>query len=282
MVQVDLEVRGEEGSNMDIDIKGKDDNRLTFIVDGVDVSFINAIRRICTVEVPTMAIDTVSIIRNDSKLFDEVLAHRLGLVPLETDVEAFVLPSECDCENNDCPSCSVSLILRESGPKVVYSGDLSSTHEAVKPVFDTIPLLKLKEGEEVELEATANLGIGLEHSKWQPTISCVYRYYPLVTVDENCEACMKCVEDCPRNVLQYDEKEKKIIITDIESCSMCKTCVRDCQQNAIHMDAEENKYIFKIETDGSLAPEVVLENACDILKNKSEEIVAFCKGGSKK
>jgi DNA-directed RNA polymerase subunit D len=93
---------------------------------------------------------------------------------------------------------------------------------------------------------------------------------------------MKCVEDCPRNVLHYDEKEKKIIITDIENCSMCKTCVRDCEQNAIHVDAQENKYIFKIETDGSLAPEDVLENACDILKDKSEKIVAFCKGGSKK
>jgi DNA-directed RNA polymerase subunit D len=267
---------------MDIDIKEKNDNQLTFIVDGVDVSFINALRRICTVEVPTMAIDTVSIFKNESKMFDEVLAQRLGLVPLETYTEAFVLPSECDCETNDCPSCSVSMILKEKGPKVVYSGDLSSTHEAVKPVCDTIPLLKLKEGEEVELEATANLGMGLEHAKWQPTTTCVYQYYPLITVDENCEACMKCVEDCPRNVLHYNEKEKKIIFTDIENCSMCKTCMRGCEQNAIHVDEQEDKYIFKIETDGSLAPEDVLENACDILKDKSEKIVAFCKGGSKK
>ena len=55
-----------------------------------------------------MAIETVSIFKNDSKIFDEVLAHRLGLVPLETDIESIVLASECDCEDNDCPSCSVS------------------------------------------------------------------------------------------------------------------------------------------------------------------------------
>ena len=267
---------------MDIDIKEKKDNQLTFIVDGVDVSFINAIRRICTVEVPTMAIETVSVFRNDSALFNEVLAQRLGLLPLETFAEAFVPASECDCETNDCPSCSVSLILKEKGPKVVYSGDLSSTHEAVKPVHDTVPLLKLKEGEEVELEATANLGIGVEHAKWQPTTTCVYQYYPIITLDDNCEACMKCVDECPRNVLEYDKKEKKIIIADIENCSMCKTCMRGCEQNAIQVDVQENKYIFRIETDGSLAPEDVLENACDILKDKSEKIVAFCKGGSKK
>jgi len=266
---------------MDINIKEKNGDRLTFIVDCVDVSFVNAIRRICTVEVPTMAINTVSIFKNDSKLFDEVLAQRLGLVPLETDTEAFVIASECDYKTNDCPGCSVSLILKEEGPKVVYSGNLSSTHESVKPVYDTIPLLKLKEGEEIELEATANLGVGLDHAKWQPTVTCTYQYYPLITVNERCEACMNCVEECPRGVIQYED-EKKIIVTDIENCSMCKACMRICKQDAIHVDAKFGKYIFKIETDGSLSPEAVLENACDILKDKSERIVAFCKGGSKK
>ncbi|MDI6723556.1 MAG: DNA-directed RNA polymerase subunit D [Methanobacterium sp.] len=266
---------------MEIDIKEKNDNELTFIVEDVDVSFINAIRRICTVEVSTMAIDTVSIFKNDSTLFDEVLAHRLGLVPLETDLEAFVLPSECDCDD-DCPSCSASLILKEKGPKVVYSGDLVSAHEAVRPVYDSIPLLKLKEGEEVELEAIAKLGIGLEHAKWQPTTTCAYKYYPLITIDDSCEVCMKCVNECPKNVLEYDESENKIIITDIENCSACKTCMNNCEQGAIHVDAVDDKFIFKIETDGSLSPEEVLKNACDILSQKSEKIVAFCKGGAKK
>lgn len=276
-----LEVKGEEGSNMEIDIKEKNDSELKFIAEDVDVSFINAIRRICTVEVATMAIDIVSIFKNDSTLFDEVLAHRLGLVPLETDLEAFVLPSECDCEDN-CPSCSASLILKEKGPKVIYSGDMVSAHDAVRPVYDSIPLLKLKEGEEVELEAIARLGTGMEHAKWQPTTTCAYKYYPVITIEDNCEACMKCVNECPRNVLEYDESENKIIITDIENCSSCKTCMNNCQQEAIHVDALDDKFLFKIETDGSLSPEEVLKNACDILINKSEKIVAFCKGGAKK
>jgi len=45
-----------------------------FTIEGVDDAFINAIRRISTVEVPTMAIETVEILKNDAKIFDEALA----------------------------------------------------------------------------------------------------------------------------------------------------------------------------------------------------------------
>ncbi|MFZ0441636.1 MAG: DNA-directed RNA polymerase subunit D, partial [Methanobacterium sp.] len=62
---------------MEIDIKKKDENFLLFTIEGVNDAFVNAIRRISTVEVPTMAIETVEILKNDAKIFDEALAHRL-------------------------------------------------------------------------------------------------------------------------------------------------------------------------------------------------------------
>lgn len=260
---------------MEIDIKKKNENELIFTIDGVDSSLINAIRRICTVEVPSMAIEIVNIYKNDSSLFDEVLAHRLGLVPLKTDLESIVPASECDCDGN-CPRCSVSLVLKEKGPKIVYSKDLSSTDPKIKPVYDTIPILKLKEGEEVELEAIAQLGTGLEHAKWQPTTACAYKYYPLITVDGNCEACRECVEECPRGVLEFDEAKGKAYVVDLENCSTCKTCMKVCGTGAIQIGAQDDKFIFRIETDGSLSPVEVLEKACDILSEKSEKIIEFC------
>lgn len=259
---------------MEMNVKKKNENELIFTLDGVDSSLINAIRRICTVEVPSMAIETVNIYKNDSSLFDEVLANRLGLIPLKTDLESIVLASECDCDNQ-CPRCSVSLVLKEKGPKTVYSKDLSSTDPKIKPVYNTIPILKLKEGEEVELEAIAQLGIGLEHAKWQPTTACAYKYYPLITVDDNCEVCRECVEECPRGVLGFDEAQGKVDVVDLENCSMCKTCMKVCGTGAIQIGAQEDKFIFKIETDGSLSPIEVLEKACDILSGKSEKIIEF-------
>ncbi|MBM4240102.1 MAG: DNA-directed RNA polymerase subunit D [Euryarchaeota archaeon] len=266
---------------MEIDIKNKAENKLIFIVDSVDVSFLNALRRICTMEVPTITIEAVEIYKNNSTLFDEVLAHRLGLVPLISDLEStesILVPEECDCEDH-CPRCSVSLVLKERGPKIVYSKDFSPTDPKIKPVYDTIPLLKLGEDEEVELEAIAQLGIGLEHAKWQPTTACAYRYYPLIKLDKSCEACGKCAEECPRGVLEFDEKKNKIKIVDLENCSMCKTCMSICEAGAIEVMPHEGKFIFRIETDGSLSPEEVLTSAGDILAGKSEKVVTFCKEG---
>jgi DNA-directed RNA polymerase subunit D len=235
---------------MEIDIKQKDETHLLFAIEGVDDAFINAIRRISTVEVPTMAIETVEILKNDAKIFDEALAHRLGLVPLKTDLESMVLASDCDCEDY-CPSCSVTLLLKEKGPKTVYSGDLQSQDPDVVPVHDTIPLLKLKEGQEVELIAVAKLGIGLEHSKWQPTTSCAYKYYPKITIDsDKCESCGLCASECPRVVYEFDKEANTLEIVDIENCSMCKTCVRGCEAGAITVEGEkESTYLQLKPTD---------------------------------
>ena len=260
---------------MNIDIKTKDEQNIVLIVEGVDVPFVNALRRICMVEIPTMAVENVEIYKNDSRIFDEVLSHRLGLITLKTDLDSITLREACDCEDH-CTSCSVSLLLKETGPKVVYSGDLTSQDSKIVPVHDRIPLLKLREGEEVELEAIAQLGIGLEHAKWQATTTSSYMYYPVITIDsEKCEVCAICADECPRGVLQFDEKENKIIVLDPEQCTMCKTCSKDCEPSAITVEGREDKFIFKIETDGSLSPEEVITTACDILAQKSDKILTF-------
>ncbi len=281
MAQEDLEVKEEEGSKMEIDVKNKHGNELVLIIRDSDVSFANAIRRICIMEVPKLAIEDVNIIKNESAMFDEVLAHRLGLVPIFSDsdsVETLLLPEECDCDDY-CPKCSVSLILRKQGPGVVYTKDLNSEDPHIKPVHDTIPLLKLGEDQEVELEAIAQLGIGLNHAKWEPTTACAYNYYPLITIDENCLNCQKCVEACPRGVLDFDEKDEQVNVVDIENCSMCKSCIRACDNQNINVSYVEGDFIFTIETDGSMPPEEVLSKACDILSEKADKIITFCEGG---
>jgi DNA-directed RNA polymerase subunit D len=273
MVLEDLEVKEEEGSNMEFEVISKNNDELVFMVTGADIAFINAIRRICMMEVPTVAIDDVNLVKNDSAMFNEVLAHRLGLLPITSDnesIEGLVMPEDCDCEEY-CPQCTVPMVLDEKGPCVVYSKDLKSVDPKIKPVYDTIPLLKLKEDEEVYLEAYAQLGLGKEHAKWEPTTACAYKFYPQITFGDDCNSCGHCAEACPRGVIEY--KEDKVEITDLSNCSMCKSCYRACEGRTINIGFDDSKFIFKIETDGSIPPEEVLLKACDVLSKKADNII---------
>ena len=281
MVLEDLEVKGEEGSKMEIELKEKNGNEIVFIIRDAEVPFINAIRRIAMMEIPKIAIEDVNIVKNDSSMFDEVLAHRLGLTPLFSGAEAIeglVLSEDCECEDY-CPSCSVSFTLNKTGPGVVYSKDLSSTDSKIKSVFDTIPLLKLKDGEDVELEAVAKLGLGKEHAKWIPTTVCAYKQYPKITFNEDLEVDYGCADACPRGILKADKRSKKIKVNNIENCSMCKSCVRASENNYVDVGYEKDNFIFRLETDGSMTPEEVLLRACDVLDEKTEKFISFCKGG---
>ena len=145
---------------------------VTFQLEGVDRSYANAVRRFCISEVPSMAIDDVVILENSSVLYDEILAHRLGMVPIKTDLERYNLPEECDCGNPlGCHKCRVLFVLDAKGKErvsTVHSGDLVSEDREIRPVSETIPLVKLALGQSVKLEAYARLGKGKEHAKWQP------------------------------------------------------------------------------------------------------------------
>ncbi|MDR0900737.1 MAG: DNA-directed RNA polymerase subunit D [Methanobrevibacter sp.] len=262
---------------MKIEVKSKDENEIVFIIRDGEVPLVNAIRRIAMMEVPKIAIEDVNIVQNDSAMFDEVLAHRLGLTPLVSNnsaIEGMPLSEDCDCEDY-CPKCSVSFTLNKTGPGVIYSKDLSSTDSTIKPVYDTIPLLKLKEDQNVELEAVAKLGVGKEHAKWMPTTVCAYKQYPKITFDEDKEVDYDCADACPRGILKSDRRSKKIKVLDIENCSMCKSCVRASENNYIDVSFEPNDFIFTIETDGGMPPEEVLLKACEVLEEKADKVIEF-------
>ena len=137
---------------------------------GVPLQYANALRRICLNGVPIFAIDTVDIIENSSVLPDEGLAHRLGLIPIKTDLSRFNEPSKCECQSETgCSNCRVMLVL-DSGDsdetRTVLSNELSSEDDSVKPISDKIAIVQLTQGQRIKVECYARLGRGTEHAKW--------------------------------------------------------------------------------------------------------------------
>lgn len=164
---------------MDIKLVSRETDTLRFVLSDVSPAFANALRRIIMSEVPIMAIDDVMILENNSVMYDEILAHRLGLVPVTTD-QTYNLPEDCTCKSElGCEKCraSFSLEIEAQDPvEVVYSSHLKPENPDVKPVSDKIPIVKLTRGQRLKLEAYARLGRGKLHAKWQPVSACTYSY----------------------------------------------------------------------------------------------------------
>ena len=140
-----------------LDVITKASEKIAIKRKGVPLQYANALRRVCLNGVPVFAIDTVDIIENTSVLPDEGLAHRLGLIPLKTDLSKY---NESD---------KILLVL-DSGEseetRAVLSGELSSEDESVKPVSEKIPIVQLAPGQKIKIECYARLGRGTEHAKW--------------------------------------------------------------------------------------------------------------------
>jgi DNA-directed RNA polymerase subunit D len=153
-----------------LDVISKDSQKIAIKLKGIPLQYANALRRVCLNGVPIFAIDTVDIIENTSVLPDEGLAHRLGLIPLKTDLSRFNEPSKCDCQSESgCSNCKILLVLdsdESQVTKTVLSSELVSEDDTVKPVSNEIPIVQLAPGQKIKIECYARLGRGTEHAKW--------------------------------------------------------------------------------------------------------------------
>ncbi|KAI8068272.1 RNA polymerase Rpb3/Rpb11 dimerization domain-containing protein [Gongronella butleri] len=170
-----------------INIRELSKDSINFILSDTDLSVANGLRRVMIAEVPTVAIDMVEIETNTTVLADEFIAHRLGMVPIDSrEVENLRYTRDCTCSQY-CRECSVELTLHvkctEDRTKEVTSRDLVTSNPAFVPVLqdknDTgILLVKLRKGHELKLKCIAKKGVAKEHAKWSPVSGVSFEYDP--------------------------------------------------------------------------------------------------------
>lgn len=182
-------------------------NQITFSAE-IEESLANAIRRYLH-QIPVLAIDEVEISRNDSPLYDETVAHRIGLIPLKMD--------KAVKENSE-----VKLKLNVKKEGMVYSKELVGKLE---PVYGEIPITSLKKGQELEIVAIVKFGKGNKHSKFSPGLI-FYRNIIDIKIDKDCPP--EVVNVCPQKILKSNNN--KIIAENNYKCDMCEACTDLCQK----------------------------------------------------
>lgn len=139
---------------MKLEILNEEDDVLELQLSQANEAIANSLRRSMMVKVPTLAIKELHINQNQSGLFDEVLANRMGQVP-------WTIPE--NVEEGD----TVHIAVQKEGPANVHAEDIKADNDEAEPVNPDALIVELKEDQELTLEGEAVLGTGEDHAKHQ-------------------------------------------------------------------------------------------------------------------
>lgn len=259
---------------MEINILKQTDTLIECSIKGINHVLANTLRRLLISEIPVMAIEEVDFQKNNSALYDEILAHRLGLVPLTTDLKSYNLQEECKCEGKGCAMCQLLLTLDATGPVTVYAKDLESKDPKVKPVFDKIPIVVLNKNQKLKLEATAILGQGKAHMKFSPGWV-YYQYFPVVKIQnvqnaEELASIYPTLFEVSGGKLQLKEDADMDKLMNVET-SLAKPA------KSLEITQDTSRFFFHIESFGQLSVKEMFTTALDVFDKKLVEFEKILK-----
>jgi DNA-directed RNA polymerase subunit D len=275
---------------LSVEVREWSSEAIELYLEGFPLSLLNAIRRYSMAKVPTYAIDEVTIVVNTSAMFDEMLSHRLAMIPLRSEesinkllsvdvtlCEKCSLDSEEKPSKDVCDKCFINMFLEAEAHDeevTVYSDEIKSEDPYVKPVYGNIPIVILAPGQQISLELRARIGRGLEHAKWSPATVAITRNVAEIKIDKDlCNLCGKCVEICPKKVLNIDGGVIKV--ERVTDCIVCKQCVVICPTKAIDVVNLEDKNILRVESSGALEPETIIRLSLELLRRDLASLQDF-------
>ncbi len=210
-------------------------------------TLLNSIRRYIN-QIPVSAIDELEISKNDSPLYDETIAHRVGLIPIK---------------NSAKEGEKVKLEVKKEG--IVYSEDLKGNIEVA---YKKIPITLLDKNQELAFTGILKKNKGTKHSKFSPGLM-FYRDVFEVKIDKNCPK--EVISFCPKNILKL--KDGKIIVEEDFKCDFCESCTDYCKKNGkegIEIIPTKN-LLVTIESFGQMNPSEIFQKAIETLKKDLSE-----------
>ncbi|EGV64277.1 DNA-directed RNA polymerase core subunit rpc40 [Yamadazyma tenuis] len=288
-------------NSLEVKISKLDERESNFDLVHIDTSIANALRRIMISEVPSVAAETIYVFNNTSVIQDEVLAHRIGLIPLKadpdlltwvdtaqdekskyTDENTIVLTLDVTCTHNpNAPKGSTNPkeLYRNSH---VYAKDLKFEPQGKQvelfkgnPVTAADPnilIAKLRPGQEISLRAHCILGVGSDHAKFSPVATASYRLMPVIDIKqpisgEQAKRFQRCF---PPGVVDIDSKGEAYV-KDARRDTVSREVLRHEEfDGKVKLGRKRDHFIFNIESTGGMPPEEIFIKSIRLLKSKAD------------
>ena len=262
-----------------VEVRELKGNRIELVIKGFSVAYVNAIRRLILSDVPTMAIDFAYFYENSTDVYDEMIAHRLGLVVLRSDeaLEKYAPPEACKDAEPPNPKCFVEIILdygldeTESTGAYVKASELRISDPSVTPVYPETPITYVAPGQRLHVVAYARLGRGREHAKWSPASISVLRYTPIVTYDSSkvTDECLRCLSGYPDIVRILKSGGSGVLeMYGLVNTGGLRYCAETSCKDAISIRYDPSILQLIVEGTGALRPERIVYEAVRILEDK--------------
>jgi len=264
-------------------------------LENVDMALANSIRRAVIADIPTVAIDLVEIVANTSVLPDEMIVHRLGMVPLVSTScdESIRYSRDCSCSSY-CPNCAMMLelntICTEEGRTLEVTSDMLEVKSAEQffdktaesswdpgdeltrrsenfghpvgqgnPDIPPVLLCKLRKGQELKMTCIAKKGIAKEHAKWSPTAAVAFEYDPYNKLRHTTFWFeVDCRQEWPVSDNAKEEEPPR-------------------EDEAFDFRAKAEKFYLDVETVGNLTPKEVIMKGLQELQTKLANLVLALK-----
>ena len=286
-----------------IEILEETENHVSLLLKETDRAFANAMRRTLMSNVPKMAIHRVRFelgTITDSQtgetyesigaLPDEVIAHRLAMVPIPTFHDEFCFleddPGNAGLPREEWGTPASQIIYHCSArgtPEghLVTAGDLNVLGEdklQIPELYRDIPITKLFAGQYLEFYAYAVLGVGSDHTKWSPVSGVSFKSRKIATLEKPTKA--KVLWDLDLSIKKSDFKNKKL-----EDVHMVEKRIDDMHHvgagtariddfaDAITLEDVPGEYLFSFDTDGSMTPRTAFAMACKSLSSRFGDIL---------
>lgn len=248
----------------------------------IDCSIANTLRRILMSEIPIIAIHRVVINKYDGVMPEEILIHRLGLLPVIAD--AYQFQFQMDEHLDEFTTAKFKLCKKNESDDVmtIYSDDIEWIPLGTQlnrlnrcSIKSGIPITKLSKGQYIDFEMYCEKNMGKEHAKWSGACTVCYRTMPIIEVKDvtgqDAYKLKECFSDGVIEIQRINGVDTAVVVNP-RIDTMSREALRHNEfEDKVFIGKKSDHFIFTLETI-TMDPLIMFKQGIHVFLERSKQL----------